>query len=154
MAVTFVHSLGVLVLCRGVSLSVFSGFLYGVNFAPAIYVQDNYHNASQNCECYSGCWMSFDFPFLSPAWGCRMSLDFPFLSPTWGCRMSFFFSISSLGMSYGISLYYLQPGDVRCHLIPLSYPAWGCQMSFFFSISSLGMSDVISLFCLLSWSST
>ena len=85
-----------------------------------------------------GCRMSFDFPFLSPAWGCQMSFDSPFLSPALGCQMSFFFSISSLGMSDVISLFCLQPGDVRCHF-PFLSPARGCRMSFPFSVSFLGL---------------
>ncbi|KAL8587620.1 hypothetical protein ACOMHN_045309 [Nucella lapillus] len=36
----------------GVVLSVISGFLYGINFAPAIHVQDRVHGASQNSLDY------------------------------------------------------------------------------------------------------
>ena len=32
---------------RGTILAVISGVLYGLNFAPVIYVQDNYKGASQ-----------------------------------------------------------------------------------------------------------
>ena len=39
------------ILCRGTTFSIIAGILYGVNFAPVIYIQDNYKpKPSQNGE--------------------------------------------------------------------------------------------------------
>lgn len=32
----------------GITLAIFSGILYGLNFTPAIYIQDRFHDSSQN----------------------------------------------------------------------------------------------------------
>ena len=46
-------------------MSVISGLLYGLNFAPVIYVQNNYKNASQNGNVITNClWKDFCFDLV------------------------------------------------------------------------------------------
>lgn len=52
----------------GISMAIFSGLLYGFTFTPALYVQDNYQDASQNgldyvFSLYTGIFMSSVFYF-------------------------------------------------------------------------------------------